>query len=103
MAKSVSTGCLCLGHKRSVGVMQSFRNSNKHIPFLLHDLGDIFRELIKIKVALWKVNKIWTAAVSVFGRKCSRCREPACMSAHYFNDSDHIRIINVGILADFHA
>ena len=83
--------------------MQSFRDGNKHVSFLLHDLGDIFRELIKIKVALWKVNKIWTAAVSVFGRKCSRCREPACMSAHYFNDGDHIRIINVGVLADLHA
>ena len=103
MSEPVRTRCLCLGHERSVGIMQSFRNGNKHISLLLHDLGDIFRELVKVKVSLGKVNKIRTAAVSVFGRKRGRCREPAGMSAHYFNDGDHISIVNVGVLADFHA
>ena len=103
MTEPVGSGGFCLGHKRTVRVMESFGYGNKDIAFLLHDLQDVIREPVKIKVSFGEIDEIRAASVAVFRCECCRGREPSCVTSHDLYDRDHICIINIRVLAYLHA
>ncbi len=99
MAEAIGSRGLSLGYEGTVCVVDALRYSYDNIVVLLPQCGNVFQELVHVKVNFRQVNQI--SRIASNGSQGSSACQPACVTAHDLDDGNLTLVVYVGILVNF--
>ena len=100
MAEYIHSSALALAQVGTIRILDALTDCNNDSIFGFQTALNICDEAVGIKGTLAKINQLRAAAV-VFTGKCCCCGQPACISAHDFDNGDCRNVINLAVTHDF--
>ena len=101
MTETVGCGGLSLGNEGAVSVVDALGNSYQAVALLSVNLLHVSHELVHVEVGLGEVDEVGTSALS--GSQTSSSGQPASVTAHDLNNTNHAGVVNASVLIDLHA